>query len=251
MQTARPALTVSIHDVSPLTWERTDEMLADLAKLGIGGVSLLVIPNHHHKAPVSQAAEFCGWLREQAAAGHENVLHGYYHLRQKTPDDGPWKRLVTSHYTAGEGEFFDLSKPEANTLLARGKEDFAANGISTRGFIAPAWLLGSDAEQAVKDAGFEYTTRIATFHDLKTGRTDAAQSLVWSVRAAWRRTVSLAWNKLLFEKMRTAPLLRIGLHPPDWNHEAIRGQCLQLISAALAGRDAITYEQWLDRQRAL
>lgn len=250
MQTARPFLAVSIHDVSPLTRDRTAEMLADLSRIGINRVSLLVIPNHHHRAPVVDAPEFCEWLRGQAEAGHENVLHGYYHLRPQTSGDGPWKRLVTSHYTAGEGEFFDLAKEEAAALLARGKADFAANGISAHGFIAPAWLLGDEAEQAVKDAGFDYTTRIATFHDLKTGRADDARSLVWSVRAAWRRTVSLAWNKLLFEKLKNAPLLRIGLHPPDWNHVSIRRQCLQLISAALAGREAITYEQWLDRQRA-
>jgi len=40
-------------------------------------------------------------------------------------------------------------------------------------------------------------------------------------------------------------LLRIGIHPPDWYHPAIRNQILNLTATALAVRRAMTYEQWL------
>jgi predicted deacetylase len=157
--------------------------------------------------------------------------------------------MVTQSYTAGEGEFFDLSEKSARERLNLGLSEFTACGLTPAGFIAPAWLLGDDAERAVRDLGFEYTTRIATVSDFTTGNIHQARSLVWSVRASWRRVCSLAWNRLLALTLRNAPLLRVGIHPPDWDHAAIRDQILNLTSAALAGRRAMTYQQWLASMR--
>ena len=250
MQTSRPALIVSIHDVSPLTREAVDTMLLDLAEAGVGRTSLLVIPDHHHKAPLAEDAEFCEWLRNWARNGQEVVLHGYYHKRPPT-NSGLASKLVTEHYTAGEGEFFDLSEKAARERLEKAKAEFAAAGFHPTGFIAPAWLLGQEAEAAVKKAGFGYTTRLKNFKDLASGRETPSQSLVWSVRSGWRRQVSLWWNAWLAGRLAQAPLLRVGLHPPDWTHREIRAQALELIRTALAGREVMTYDQWLARQRAL
>ena len=155
-----------------------------------------------------------------------------------------------SIYTAGEGEFFDLPRGEAFSRLEMAKGDFVAEGLSARGFIAPAWLLGREAEAAVKSTGFEYTTRLRNFKDLVTGRLTLSQSLVWSVRAGWRRMLSLCWNAFLARKLSTAPLLRVGLHPTDWRHGSIRRQAMGLIRAALAGREVMTYEDWLAHMRS-
>jgi len=239
------ALVVSIHDVSPLTLQKTKQILDDLKKIGCASTSLLVIPDHNRRGRISMNATFAEWLRERVAAGHEPVLHGYYHLREQQAADGVFKKMVTQSYTAGEGEFFDLSETEARERLKSGMSEFTACGVAATGFIAPAWLLGDDAECAVRNFGFEYTTRIATVSDFKSGDVHSARSLVWSVRAQWRRVCSLAWNRLLALILRNAPLLRVGIHPPDWDHTSIRDQILNLISAALAGRRAMTYQQWL------
>ena len=92
-------------------------------------------------------------------------MHGYFHQRPASP--GGWRqRLITEHYTAGEGEFYDLTEGEAACRLAMGTQALAAIGLFPRGFIAPAWLLGAEAEVAVRKAGFDYTTRLRTFKDL-------------------------------------------------------------------------------------
>jgi uncharacterized protein len=249
MQTRRRALVVSVHDVSPLTREIVAHILQDLSETGVERVPLLVIPNHHHVAPITKDPAFCEWLRK-AAQHHEVVLHGYFHMRPKSAG-GPWERVITERYTAGEGEFYDLSENEAFFRLQKARREFAASGLSPRGFIAPAWLLGDDAEVAVKKAGFDYTTRLRKFKDLVTTLETSSQSLVWSVRSGWRRVLSIWWNSLLTSRLREAPLLRIGLHPSDWNHTRIRRQALGLIREALAGREAMTYEDWLARQRCL
>ena len=243
------ALVASIHDVSPLTVGRTDQILADLKKIGCHGTSLLVIPDHHRTGRVSCDAAFSQWLRERVEEGHEAVLHGWCHLREKKAADDFFKKVVTQSYTAGEGEFFDLCESDARQRLEQGISEFSACGVKATGFIAPAWLLGAEAEQAVRGLGFEYTTRIATVSDFTNATVHKARSLVWSVRAAWRRSCSLAWNGLVAAALRDAPLLRVGIHPPDWQHAAIREQILRLTSKALAGRRAMTYQQWLASTR--
>jgi uncharacterized protein len=223
-------------------------MAADIAAAGVEHTALLVIPNHHSKAPIQESPEFCDWLT-RSAQRHEIVLHGYLHSRPQRAG-GWWDTLVTDYYTAREGEFYDLSESEATLRLERGKHQFAELGLAPRGFIAPAWLLGREAERAVRSTGFEYTTTLRTFKDLVTGRKTTSQSLVWSVRSAWRRIVSLGWNRLLARSLFRAPLLRIGLHPVDWQHGAVRRQALHLVRSALAAREAITYEEWLARLRS-
>lgn len=249
MQTSHPALIVSIHDVSPLTQAAVEAMILDLGRAGVPRASLLVIPNHHHRAPMAEDVGFQEWLREKVRNGHEIVLHGYFHKRPPS-DSGLASKLVTEHYTAGEGEFYDLAETAAAERLEKAKAEFAASGFHPTGFIAPAWLLGSEAEKAVKNAGFGYTTRLKNFKDLASGQETPSQSLVWSVRSAWRRQVSLWWNAWLAGRLAGNPLLRVGLHPPDWTHPQIKAQALDLIRAALAGREVLTYDDWLARLRA-
>ncbi len=236
------ALAVSVHDVSPWTRGATERMLADLARAGVGVTSLLVVPDHHHRGRVDQDANFVSWLREKQAGGHEVVLHGFYHQREPQPGAGWRQRMITEHYTAGEGEFYDLAYDEAARRLRRGRQ--MLSGFDLQGFIAPAWLLGAQAERAARDEGFAYTTRLGGFLDLRTGAWTASQSLVYSVRSGWRRAMSLGWNAWLAGRLRTNPLARLGLHPPDWNHDGIRAQALRLAQEAAADRRIIAYRDW-------
>ena len=228
------ALVVSIHDVSPLTREATARILADLAGIGIPVTSLLVVPDHHRRGNITADPAFRAWLREVTAAGHEPVLHGYYHQRAQRTHESPLTRFFTRHYTAGEGEFFDISADAATPLLTRGRDELTqAAGRAPTGFIAPAWLLSPEGEAAARTLGFTYTTRLKSIIHLPTGRTLNSQSLCWSVRSQWRRTVSIAWNNLLFRALRANPVMRLSIHPPDIAHPAIWHQILALATIAL------------------
>lgn len=246
-----PGLVVSIHDVSPHTWDEVQVMRDDLAKWGVTSVSHLVVPDHHHRGCVIDYPEFCDWLRMERETGHEIVAHGYYHERPQSPTDGWIARWITSTYTAGEGEYFDLSEEEAMEGAKKGNEMFREIGLFPSGFIAPAWLLGEDAERGVQRVGYTYTTRLASVDDWRGGIRYPSQSLVYSVRAKWRRAMSLAWNESLSIALKLNPLIRLGLHPPDWKFPAIRDHAQRCIVRALAARESMTYEQWLHRQREL
>lgn len=241
------ALVVSLHDVSPLTRNRCQRILEDLREIGIATTSLLVIPNHHRKAPLPEHPDCAEWLRQRIAFGDEAVLHGYYHQRPSRKKESLRSRLITNYYTAGEGEFFDLTTDAAAHLLREGRSLFKECGLCPpAGFIAPAWLLGDAALKAVQGQGFLYTTYLNRILPLSQGAApEKSQSLVWSVRAGWRRLLSLAWNQLLFARLSDARVLRIGLHPPDWNHPAIRRQILSLARRALVRRQPTSYEHWV------
>jgi uncharacterized protein len=247
------SMVVSIHDVAPATRETCDRMIEALAKLGVARTSLLVVPDHHHRGHFLDDPEFCRWLAGRASAGHEIVVHGYHHERASRGDEPLRDRLVTQVYTKNEGEFFDLSGAEAAALLARAKSDFArfrdayaADLPPPVGFIAPAWLLGADAEAAVREAGFGYTTRLTTFENLRTGEITRSQSLVYSPRNAWRRAVSRGWNGWLARRLRENPLLRLGLHPPDFHFPWLWQQIEQIVATARAERVDLTYADWLE-----
>lgn len=216
----------------------------ELGQHGVTAVSLLVIPDHHRRGHVREDPAFCAWLQRQVAAGHEAVLHGYYHQRETRAGETWRDRLVTRAYTAGEGEFYDLPYDRAKALVARGRDDLQAVGLKPTGFIAPAWLLSDPAEQALRDLGFAYTTRLGGVWKLQNGEIERSQSLCWSVRAAWRRLSSLAWNAWLFRRLRDRPLLRLAIHPVDFAHPRIWRQITRMITAAEHHRRVMTYEQW-------
>ena len=71
--------------------------------------------------------------------------------------------------------------------ITRARDDFAGAGLTPRGFIAPAWLLGAAAERAAAEAEMEYTTHLTGVRDLRSGKDFRARTLVYSVRSDWRR----------------------------------------------------------------
>ena len=243
------ALVVSVHDVSPRTRPACERILADIAALGVNTCSLLVIPDHHRRGHFLDDAAFCTWLREQAQRGHEAVIHGYFHQRARRDGESAIQKMTTRVYTADEGEFYDIDRATARELVTRARDEFQTSGLDPRGFIAPAWLLGAEAEAALRELEIEYTTRLGSVLDLRTNTTHRSQSLVWSVRSAWRRATSRMWNGFLFRRLANQPLLRISIHPVDIEHPAIWRQIRTLIARALIGREALTYQTWLAEKR--
>lgn len=246
---ASQALIVSIHDVSPHTRAECEEIFGQLRELGLKTCTWLVVADHHHRGHIRDDPDFCEWLRELERAGHEIVIHGFFHQRTRKRGESFRDRFFTRMYTAEEGEFYDLNRVEALTLMEDALEDFHEIGLKPDGFIAPAWLLSVPAEEALKSAGFQYTTRLRNVRDLHSGRSYGSQSLVWSTRSWWRRKVSLLWNRALFRRLADNPLMRIAIHPVDIRHPEVWRQIGSFVSQALLTRLPFTYERWIARQR--
>lgn len=245
----RGALVVSLHDVAPATRSPCEQMLAELSRLGIRATSLLVVPDYHRNGSSMADAAFVRWLHAKEDEGHEVVLHGYYHQRDRHPGENLRQRLITRVYTQDEGEFFDLSYEEARARIQRGLDEMTASKFAPVGFIAPAWLLNSEGERAARDAGMEYTVRLQSVTDLRTGDHQTARSLVYSTRASWRRLASLAWNAVLARAVINASLVRLSLHPPDLTAPSVWRQAITLARRLAETRRTSTYRDWIAEER--
>jgi predicted deacetylase len=246
---ARDSLVVSVHDIAPSNREIIEPLLSRLARLGVRVSSLLVVPHYHHQQLIAEDRDFVSWLRDVEADGHEIVIHGYFHERERRVGENLRDRVVTRFYTQGEGEFFDIGYDEAFRRITRAHEVFKEAGITPRGFIAPAWLLSAEGERAARDAGMEYTTRLRTVRDLRSGQTFPARSLVYSVRNNWRRVTSLLWNRVLLQATRENTLLRLSIHPPDCRFPVIWEQIERFIREMTEARTPTTYRDWIAEQR--
>lgn len=246
----RDALIVSLHDVAPATYAASKQILDELLRNGVAICSLLVVPDYHHRGSFAEDSAFVRWLQELEARGHEIVIHGYFHERPRGDAENLRKKFLTRVYTNDEGEFYDLDYDEAFRRITLAQNEFVAAGLKPRGFIAPAWLLGTQAERAAAAAEMEYTTRFAALHDLRSGETFPARTLVYSVRNHWRRVASLAGNAALCRHLVAAPLARVSIHPPDYVHPQIWRQILRLIEELAEGRTVTTYRDWIAEKRA-
>jgi uncharacterized protein len=248
--TGRPALIVSLHDVAPPARSAYADALEDLARLGIGAVSLLVVPNWHGTHPVASDPAFAAWLRDLAAAGHEICLHGLRH-RDDHADRGGWRRAFWSRfYTAREGEFYQLTEEEAGARLDEGAALFRQAGLSARGFIAPAWLLSRGTFRAAAARGWEYTTTWNRIIRLPGGEAIPAPTVTASARSGWRRGLSRLWIAGWGRANRHQPVLRIALHPMDFTFPALRNALYSLLEREAATRRVMTYAEWLDERQA-
>jgi uncharacterized protein len=216
----RRLLLASIHDVSPRFEAEVDE-LVDMLGEHVGlRLAMLVVPNHWGDAPIMPGSAFATRLRGWADAGVEMFLHGYHH-RDEARHEASADRLRARFMTAGEGEFLGLSRDEAAERISAGRvliEDVIGRRID--GFVAPAWLYGDGARQALRDAAIPLAEGHFRVWSPSSGRQLASGPVItWASRTRMRLASSLAAAALL----RHAPLevLRVGVHPPDVRHPAL------------------------------
>ena len=246
---ARDFFVISLHDVAPSTQPIANTIISELANRGVRVCSLLVVPDYHHQGLFRKDRQFVSWLRDLDTDGHEIVIHGYFHERPRRKRESLHDKFLTRFYTQYEGEFYDLDYDEALYRITAARDEFRASGFKPRGFVAPAWLLSDEAERAARDAGMEYTTRLRTVRDLRSGTEFAARSIVYSLRSNWRRGMSRMWNAALFRFLKGNPLLRLSIHPSDYSHLAIWRQIIDFIEKTIRARTATTYQDWIAEQR--
>lgn len=238
--TGRRMLLASIHDVSP-RFESEVDALVDLLGGHVGNrIAMLVVPNHWGDAPILRGSPFATRLRSWADAGFEMFLHGFYH-RDESRHQRASDQLRARLMTAGEGEFLGLSKEEAGERLADGKrllEDLI--GRAATGFVAPAWLYGRGALEALVEARIPIAEDHMRVWSPATGELLARGPVItWASRSRTRLASSLAAACAL----RRAPLrtLRLGVHPPDIRHSSVVQSIEKTLQIASRRRVAAAY----------
>jgi predicted deacetylase len=250
----KPALCVAIHDVAPATWRDCLRLLQAVREVADIPLTWLVVPHWHGGQAGSGAFE--ATLDSLLADGHELALHGYTHL-DSAARAGNWhSRFLRGVVTEGEGEFAALDAHEARRRIDLGLAWFERRGWPLHGFVAPAWLLGDGAWEALRAYSFLYTTTWTRFHCLAPfARPEPpglcappwaqpgavlSPALVYAARNRAGRIVSPCAVSTLAWLLRAAPLLRLALHPRDAWHPVLLRHAQALIEQALQSRQALT-----------
>ncbi|MEB4591616.1 polysaccharide deacetylase family protein [Candidatus Thiothrix sp. Deng01] len=241
-----PAFCVALHDVAPSTWDAYAGFVAAIGRLNIP-LTLLVTPDYHRQGTVERHPAFVRAIGQRLESGDEVVLHGYYHDDPGPLGFAPQEWFMRRIYTY-EGEFYRLAEAEALRRLQQGLDMFARLGWRTQGFTPPAWLLGAGARRALQQSSLSYASTIHTLIRLPTFAELPAPSLVWSSRSAWRRGLSRIWGKRMLARSRTAPFLRLGLHPVDMQYPAVQAYWLETVHELAATRQPMTKAAWLEQQ---
>jgi len=238
-------LLASIHDVSP-RFESEVDRLIDLLAPHVGTrLAMLVVPNHWGDAPIVPGSPFAGRLRSWAEQGVEMLLHGFTH-RDEAQYSGAADRVRARFMTASEGEFLGLSSAEASARINDGRALIeSVIGRPIDGFVAPAWLYGDGAREALQQAGIPLAEDHLRVWSPKTGAELAwGPVITWASRTRMRLLSSLAAAAAL----RHAPLevLRIGVHPPYVRHPALVGSIGKTFIAARRNRRPARYGDLLN-----
>lgn len=240
----RPMLLASIHDVSP-RFEAEIDALVGLLQPHVGNrIAMLVVPNHWGGAPIAAGSPFATRLRGWADAGLEMFVHGFYHQDRERHGRAA-DRLRARLMTAGEGEFLGLAANEAASRITRGTrliEDITGRQVS--GFIAPAWLYGAGAVEALCDAKVAIAEDHLRVWSPVTGQALARGPVItWASRTPLRLASSLAAAAVL----RRAPIraLRVGVHPPDVRHPQLVRSIEATLRTAMRRRQPARYSDLL------
>jgi predicted deacetylase len=219
--------------------------LVDLLHPHVGDrIAMLVVPNHWGDAPIVRGSPFAARLRSWAERGFEMFLHGFYH-RDESAYVSESDKVRARMMTAGEGEFLGLSESQASARIADGMallEDVIGRPIA--GFVAPAWLYGQGARDALTAANVPIAEDHFRVWSPATGKQLASGPVItWASRTRMRLASSVAAAAAL----RRAPMrtLRIGVHPPDISHPVLVRSITRTLQTASKRRTAARYADLL------
>ena len=241
-------LLASIHDVGP-RFEREVDQLADQLSRILGGpkFAMLVVPDHWGEAPLSANPAFQRRLRDWADQGVEMFVHGWFH--KDLADHSGAAAFKAKHMTAGEGEFLGLTREEASRRMADGRklvEDVI--GRSAAGFIAPAWLYGPGALEALADNGFALAEDHMKVWQPATGKVLAKGPVItWASRSKPRQLSSRFFSGLARTFLHSQQVMRIAVHPGDTTVPVLIESIEATYSAFAARRPAGRYADLLTR----
>jgi hypothetical protein len=237
-------LLASIHDVSPRFESEIDALVERLESSVGNRFAMLVVPNHWHESPIVPGSAFATRLRSWADQGIEMFLHGFFH-RDEARHEGAIDRWRASHMTAGEGEFLGLSGKQAARRINDGRallEDVIGRQID--GFVAPAWLYGAGAFEALREAAIPLAEDHWRVWSPRSGETLVRGPVItWASRTRARLLSSLAAAAAL--RHLTIPVLRLGVHPPDVRSPALLKSIDATVAAGLKTRRPGRYSDLL------
>jgi predicted deacetylase len=212
----RPALLVSIHDVSPLTLEASRRAVALMQSEGVPlrALTLLVIPRHEDRAPLDLHGPTRDWLRRLADAGAGLAMHGLTHRMEGRARD-PWRWALAKGFARGQGEFLLSDRSHFARSLDASRAIFRRAGLEEAllGFVPPAWLLSRAALIEVRRSGFAYYERLSGI--VRRDVVRARRLIGFGSLTAIEARTTIAYCR--WQSLRAPKDTRLAIHPADMN----------------------------------
>lgn len=216
-------LLICLHDVTPFHMARLEKAESLFRELGLEKVTYLLIPHYHGRHLSSESPRFINWCRAGRAFRIQWHLHGFHHLEadpvgisgRLSPGDR-WKR---KYLTAGEGEFLSLEPARMRDKLHAGRDIFrACLNMEPPGFVAPAWLFNAGLPAVLNAQGIRYTEDHHRLYDLNSGRSLSSPVITWATRTPVHKYGSLLVCPVLSLLWKNESVLRVAMHPFDFDH---------------------------------
>ncbi len=232
-------VVISLHDSTPFHLERMRRAEEVFRALGVAKIAYLFVPEYHGGYPAASDAAFRDWCRGDRPFRIDWHLHGYYHLESaEAAAGGAGDFLKRKLLTAGEGEFLALDADSQRRKVEAGRAAFrACLGRDPAGFVAPAWLFNQQLPGVLKEQGFRFTEDQRRMYRVDTGARMDSPVITWATRTWLRKYGSLAVCPLLQRLWSSAPVLRIAMHPFDFDHRETVASIRAVLGRALRERE--------------
>jgi len=229
--------------VTPAHAERLQAAEALFDRFGIDRLTYLLVPDYHAAWDIRRFDAFAGWCRAPRCARVQWFLHGYFHRAAFDPAAGLMDRIKQRCLTAGEGEFLSLRAPQVQARVNAGVAILQdVLGVRPDGFVAPAWLTGRHLGPALEAARIPFTEDHRRIYDIARGRTIACPVITWATRTRVRKYGSIVACPALLRAWSNRPVLRLALHPADFDHRETLRSIERVLELALRTRVPAAYD---------
>lgn len=255
--TRRSLLLVSLHDVSPYHLPRLERAERLFAAWGVQKITYLLIPDYLGGQRADQSSEFAAFIGARRTFAVDWFLHGCYHLAwndatNRSLSDLPPRATNRQLGEANNDEFLRIDGGAADRRLERGEQVFQnCLGARPYGFVAPRWQLGLQVDAVLSARRYCWTERHGQILHLPSGQRYASPVITWATRTPLRKLTSLLGTPLLSYAYRRAPILRMAMHPFDFDHPATIGSIERALEQAMGQRRQACYDELLANDERL
>ena len=241
-----PALLVALHDVTPAHAARVASAEQLLSALGLTSVAYLYVPDFHGRAAAHADERFSAWCRAPRPYRIEWFLHGYFHEEQDSERavraSTPARGFARAFLTRGEGELLTLRGRPLEARIQSGMQSMARTvGCQPAGFVAPAWLYNEELIPVLRQLGIRFTESHFHVFDLRSREAVRAPVITWASRTRLHRASARVCASIERRLWARKPLLRVALHPGDFDHPRIVDSIARTIETLGARRRGIGY----------
>ena len=244
-------LHVALHDVAPAHLARARRAEKLLASLGVEKATFLLVPDFHHEGRSDLSEPFAEWCRGPHPLEIEWALHGLWHVEENAPAGGTAReRFDRAWMTGGEGECLALPAEEAERRLREGVRVYESIlGAAPAHFVPPAWLWHEDLPVALAAAGirsFEAHKGLCLVGPGGKGNSWLLAPVIsWATRTLARRVGSLWVCPALAFLWSETTLLRVALHPFDFDWSSTQASIEKVLKAQLEAREQVSLAEAL------